>query len=113
MPFAYVDREFCRIDLKSMKKSIPLSQLAERIQAPFYFYDGDEILERASWFKKYSRAKVHFAMKSNSEIHVLRALASAGFGVDVVSPVRSRRRCARIFAQSRLFTLVSQNPTSI
>jgi diaminopimelate decarboxylase len=81
MPFDYVKNEFCRTG----KKDIPLQAIAEKIQAPFYFYDVDEVLERANWFKKYSRAQAHFAMKSNSEIHLLKTLAKAGFGVDVVS----------------------------
>src|SRR5690349_22896615 len=48
----------------------------------FYFYDIDAILKRAEWFRKYSRAKIHFAMKANSEIHLLQALSKAGFGVE-------------------------------
>lgn len=81
MPFAYVNNEFCRTG----KTNFPLLAIAEKLRAPFYFYDVDEVLERANWFRKYSRAQAHFAMKSNSEIHLLGALAKAGFGVDVVS----------------------------
>lgn len=81
MPFAYVENEFAR----TTGKTIPLGVLANQLQKPFYFYDVDEVLRRAEWFRKYSRANVHFAMKSNCEIHLLKALAKNGFGVDVVS----------------------------
>lgn len=81
MPFAYVNNEFCRVG----RKNISLLPIAEKLQAPFYFYDGDEVLARAEWFRKYSRAHVHFAMKSNSEMNLLNALANKGYGVDVVS----------------------------
>jgi diaminopimelate decarboxylase len=81
MPFQYVNNELSRVG----KISFALSAIAEKIQAPFYFYDIDDVLIRAQWFRKYSRARVHFAMKSNAEIHLLQALSAEGFGVDVVS----------------------------
>jgi diaminopimelate decarboxylase len=81
MPFAYVDNQFSRTG----KKNVPLLPLAEKIGAPFYFYDLDEVLARANWFRRYSKARVHFAMKANSELHLLQALAKDGFGADVVS----------------------------
>lgn len=62
-----------------------IEKLAESVRAPFYFYDIDFVLERAQWFRKYSEAKIHYAMKANAEIRLLQALAKADFGVDVVS----------------------------
>lgn len=53
-------------------------------QRPFYFYDLDEACARAKLFAR-SGAHIHYAMKANSNPRLLRAFASLGLGVDVVS----------------------------
>lgn len=61
-----------------------LVQLTENHTRPFYFYDLDDAVVRARAFMK-SGARVHYAMKANSNSRLLRALAAEGLGVDVVS----------------------------
>jgi diaminopimelate decarboxylase len=83
MAFVYVNDDFSRV--REGAAPISLSELAAKIDKPFYFYDVDEVLTRANWFKKYSTVRMHFAMKSNTELSLLKALARSGYGVDVVS----------------------------
>ncbi len=110
MPFAYVNNEFSRVG----RKSVALLPLAKAIEAPFYFYDVDEVLARAEWFRKYSRAHVHFAMKSNAELHLLNALAKKGFGVDVVSFGEVEKALKAEFPASRvIYSGVAKSETDL
>jgi len=101
MPFVYADQDFSRVSRKS-SHSTSLLRLAEQVGQPFYFYDVDEVLTRAEWFRQYSRARVHFAMKSNCELTLLKTLAQKGFGVDVVSFGEVKKARAAEFAPEKI-----------
>lgn len=69
-------------------ESVALRQIAEALGTPTYVYSKTAILES---FRAYDRAfaevphLVCYAMKANSNLAILAALAKAGAGVDVVS----------------------------
>lgn len=59
------------------------------IETPFYYYDC-ELLQATidavkNEVKKYSKNKVHYAIKANSNPKILSILSGAGFGADCVS----------------------------
>ncbi len=66
---------------------LPLQTIAQKEKTPFYIYDIQGIKEWYSCFLKHSvhQLKVFFAMKSNSNKHILKAFKDLGSGVDVVS----------------------------
>ena len=66
---------------------LPLQAIAQEEKTPFYIYDIQGIKEWYKFFLDQSshQLKVFFAMKSNSNEHVLRAFKELGSGVDVVS----------------------------
>lgn len=67
-----------------------LKKLAEENGTPLYVYDGDAIIEnyvsfRDAFIKSYPDSRVLYAVKANSSLAILRLLARAGAGADVVS----------------------------
>lgn len=113
MPFVYADQVFSRVG-RSSGSRISLLELAARVNQPFYFYDIDEVLTRAKWFRQYSRARVHFAMKSNSELTLLKALAKEGFGVDVVSFGEVKKaRSAEFSPEKIIYSGVAKSETDL
>jgi len=80
-PFHYKDGElYC--------DAVPLGRIAETCKTPCYIYSADGILAR---FKEYDEAfgatphTICYAVKANSNLSVLRLLAGAGAGFDIVS----------------------------
>lgn len=72
----------------SLDKNFLLS-LAQEYGTPLYVYDGDMIIQRYRElydFIKWPKLKIHYAMKANYNISILRALKEAGAGIDAVSP---------------------------
>jgi diaminopimelate decarboxylase len=67
-------------------EDIPLSELAEEMGTPLYVYSKNQILEN---FRSMAGAGVPYtvcyALKANSNIAILKLLASEGAGADVVS----------------------------
>ncbi len=69
-------------------EDIPLADIARREGTPSYVYSRGAILDR---FQAYDRAfgdvphKVCFAVKANSNLSILKLLAEAGAGFDIVS----------------------------
>lgn len=67
---------------------VPLPAIAEAVGTPCYVYSAEDILAR---FRAYDEAfadlphQVCYAVKANSNISVLRLLAQAGAGFDIVS----------------------------
>ena len=85
-------------------EKVKVSSIAQRVGTPFYLYSYKTL---ADHFLKIQRAfaKVNpiicFAMKSNGNLSVIKALVDLGAGIDIVSvgelkklcwPVRTRRR---------------------
>ncbi len=77
------------------EKSWGLSSLVEKVGAsPFYLYDVDAMVERFNLLRSSVSLKnptFHYAMKANSNSHVLKALKNAGAAVDVVSAGEMQR----------------------
>jgi diaminopimelate decarboxylase len=65
-------------------RSFPLNEICSSRSKPFYLYDLDDAVLRASAFAK-SGAQVHYAMKANSNFRLLKTFAGLGLGADVVS----------------------------
>ncbi len=65
-----------------------LDTLAKRYDTPLYVYSATQILERFQLFSKHFSGTPHlvcYAVKANSNIHLLRLLARQGAGFDIVS----------------------------
>jgi diaminopimelate decarboxylase len=81
MAYAYVDGTYCC-------DGVAVDLIAEQVGTPCYVYSSSDILER---YRAYDQAfgdlphQVCYAVKANSNIQVLRLLAQAGAGFDIVS----------------------------
>ncbi|MEK6556137.1 MAG: diaminopimelate decarboxylase [Bdellovibrionota bacterium] len=73
-------------------------------QDPAYIYDLDGIIERYQFVAQSfeNKASVHFAMKANNNPKILKALAKAGCGVDVVSGGELKRALECGFAANKI-----------
>ncbi len=73
-------------------------------QEPTYIYDLDGIIERYQFVARSfeNKASVHFAMKANNHPKILKALALAGCGVDVVSGGEMKRALECGFSANRI-----------
>lgn len=67
---------------------IPVSKLVEKYGSPLYIYSGRAIREsyqRLNQALKASNVQICYAVKANSNIHILKLLSSLGAGTDLVS----------------------------
>lgn len=65
---------------------VPLAQIAQVVGTPAYVYSLPRILENLKDIRAaFPGAEIHFSVKSNHNLAVLRALAEAGAGMDAVS----------------------------
>lgn len=63
--------------------------IAKKYGTPVYIYDLDLIKKRYNElfeFIKWPKLKIHYAMKCNSNVHILKALEKEGSYIDAVSP---------------------------
>ncbi len=80
-----------------------LAPLAYGVATPFYVYSLDAVLQRARAFQQaFPRAWLAFALKANRHPPLLRALAAAGLGADVVSLGEWRAALAAGFPPARI-----------
>ena len=66
-----------------------LLELAGKYGTPLYVYDLDRVIDNYKNlfnFIKYDKLQVHYALKANYNIALLKALRDAGAGLDTVSP---------------------------
>ena len=66
-----------------------LLELAKLYGTPLYVYDADHVVANYQSLYKfidYSKLQVHYALKANYNIALLKALRDAGAGLDTVSP---------------------------
>lgn len=80
-PFAYAKRALCC-------DQVPLAQLATTHGTPLYVYSESHILGRLALFEQAFTGVPHticFAVKANSSLAILKALAGLGAGFDIVS----------------------------
>ena len=82
-----------QLALKQGDWILPLKEIAEKEKTPFYLYDIQGIREWYQFFltATLKKARVFFAMKSNCNEWILKALQREGAGVDVVSGGEARR----------------------
>jgi diaminopimelate decarboxylase len=69
-------------------EQVPLTTLAKRYGTPLYVYSASTILQRVAAFNSAFHAVPHticYSVKANSNLSILRLLARAGCGFDVVS----------------------------
>ncbi len=69
-----------------------VKSLADNFGTPLYVYDKQRILDNYNnlnsvFNKYYPKTKIHFSVKANSNLHLLKILADAGCGADCSSPV--------------------------
>ena len=65
-----------------------LTTLADKFGTPLYVYSAEQILQRFQLFEEAFAARPHticYAVKANSSLAILRLLAEAGAGFDIVS----------------------------
>jgi diaminopimelate decarboxylase len=64
-----------------------LQKTLSKIATPAYVYDLDGLRARLEFFKKAAptESHIHYAMKANHNLEILRVMREAGLGVDVVS----------------------------
>ena len=78
--------------LKQGNYKIPVQDIAENYNIPFYLYDIQGLKE---WYRFFlqatdNRLEVFFSMKANFNKQILKALQEEGCGVDVVSGGEAR-----------------------
>ena len=83
MALQYHKKYLC---IKHPKSCTELLPLAQKIAQPCYIYDMDGIKNRTDFFiQNVSKAKVFYAIKSNSYKKILKQFFKLGLGADVVS----------------------------
>src|SRR5206468_11195919 len=88
VPFIRAVHDFHYVGNRLHCESVAIEALVKRFGTPLYVYSERTLTEH---FKKLDRAMapvdhlVCFAVKSNSNLSVLRSLARAGSGFDIVS----------------------------
>ncbi len=68
--------------------SVPVSQIADEVGTPAYIYSLKRTVENLSRIQSVFAdldSHIHYSAKANSNLAVLRAIVSAGAGIDVVS----------------------------
>ncbi|MCB1561780.1 MAG: diaminopimelate decarboxylase [Xanthomonadales bacterium] len=76
---------------------VSLTALAARIPTPFFAYSGSAISRRIEELKRALHgldASIHFAVKANGNLAILRRIGEAGLGADIVS-AGELQRCLR------------------
>ena len=69
-------------------QGVDLNELAKKLGTPLYAYDAEKIKERINYFKScYSgiNLKVKYAVKSLSNINILKLMKKEGLGIDTVT----------------------------
>lgn len=82
-----------------MLDNLQIDQL-NQLQTPFYYYDMDLLRRSAQTLQAAAekhKAKVHYALKANSNLPILKLLAAMKFGVDCVSGQEIERAIAAGF----------------
>jgi diaminopimelate decarboxylase len=92
---------------------VSLAKLAERFGTPLYVYSADMIRERVLAFQQAFRDQDHaicYSVKANSNLSILKLLASLGCGFDVVSGGELQRvaRAGRTAAKTVVFSGVGK-----
>jgi diaminopimelate decarboxylase len=97
---------------------VPLAQLAKRFGTPLYVYSAGTIRERVKAFQQAFAAQDHaicYSVKANSNLSILKLLASLGCGFDVVSGGELQRvaRVGRSATKTVVFSGVGKTVAEI
>lgn len=79
--------------------------LARNMTTPFYCYSQAKLLDNVHRCKEAFESRgirIHYAMKANSTLHILRLLAEQGLGVDLVSGGEIKRALAAGFMPQQM-----------
>ena len=82
-----------------------LLELAKTYGTPLYVYDADKVAANYNSlfeFIKYDRLQIHYALKANYNIDLLKALRDAGANLDTVSPGEVHLALALGFDRSKI-----------
>lgn len=71
---------------------IDIKSLVEDFGTPLYVYDKNKIIEnynklKSAFIINYDKTKIHFSVKSNSNLHILKLFNELGAGADCSSPI--------------------------
>lgn len=86
-------------------ESCQIHALADKMATPFYCYSEARLLDNVRRCKDAFESRgiqIHYAMKANSTLHILRLIAEQGLGVDLVSGGEMQRALAAGFPASRM-----------
>ncbi len=96
-----------------------IARLASEFGTPLYVYDGATILSQLAAVKtafapRFSRLKIHYALKANTNAAIVKLLVDAGAGAEVVSlgEILTARRVG-VRAAEILFSSSSKRPVEI
>src|SRR5665811_445998 len=97
---------------------VPLSRLARLYDTPLYVYSGSTIRQRFQQFDEAFHDCEHticYSVKANSNLSILRLLASLGAGFDIVSGGELQRvlQASRKSASQVVFSGVGKLPDEI
>jgi diaminopimelate decarboxylase len=92
---------------------LPLERLAARYGTPLYCYSGTQVRRRLALFRQQFEDRDHlicYAVKANSNLSLLRMLASEGAGFDIVSggELERVRRAAKAAVRRTVFSGVGK-----
>lgn len=76
-----------------MKTRFPVDQF-QQFETPFYYYDTerlDKTLEEVASLSRHFDFRIHYALKANANVPILRRISGYGFGADCVSGYEVRR----------------------
>ncbi|XDZ65749.1 diaminopimelate decarboxylase [Alphaproteobacteria bacterium LSUCC0684] len=108
---------FSRINGTLTVDGIPLEDIAARFPTPLYIYSAATIRESYTRFAEAvagPKSRVHFAVKSNSNLAILRLLGSLGAGADIVSGGEMQRALkAGIAPEAIIFSGVGKSDAEI
>lgn len=82
-----------------------LLELAKLYGTPLYVYDADQVVEnyRSLYrFINYDKLQIHYALKANYNVALLKALRDCGSGLDTVSPGEVHLALALGFDRSKI-----------
>lgn len=83
--YGYVHDQLC---LFSSSGAVPIEKLLPQpYEEPIYLYNLDDIVRRTEFLKQafQGRLKIHYAMKANDRLPILKLFRELGCGVDIVS----------------------------
>ena len=116
--YSWNDRSRSAAQRELLADAVPLSKLADRHGTPLYVYSATTIRQRYQQFDEAFSACEHtvcYSVKANSNLSILKLLASLGAGFDIVSGGELRRvlQASRKSSPNVVFSGVGKLPDEI